>query len=129
MPRPKKPETKQFRVRLQHHKLIDVLRRKMAAMKSASGLVLNPEANVTVSVVLDFALVIANLAVNERLMLIDRQKFRASLEREVNEKIELFTQLDADQRSALLDMLLATHAEIGPYQLDSPLRAAVAPRA
>ena len=123
----KPPRTKQVRVRLQHYDLIAELRRKMSQMTLADNLALNPEANLTDGMILDVALLIANAAVNPRLVLIDREKFGAALEREINEKIKLFTQLDPDQRSALLDMLIATHAVISPYKLDSPLRAAVTP--
>ena len=124
MVRPKGPPTKQVRLRLQNYEAIDALRRKMPSMSTASGLVLNPEAQLTDSTVVDFALIMANVLINPDFLVINRSSFLRDLEDRVNTHIEAFVQLEPDQRSALLDMLLAASSVIAPYNLDSPLRAA-----
>lgn len=124
MVRPKGPPTKQVRLRLQNYEAIDALRRKMPSMSTASGLVLNPEAQLTDSTVVDFALIMANVVINPDFLVISRSSFLRDLEDRVNTHIEAFVQLDPDQRSALLDMLLAASSVLAPYNLDSPLRAA-----
>ena len=124
MVRPKGPPTKQVRLRLQNYEAIDALRRKMPSMSTASGLVLNPEAQLTDSTVVDFALVMANVVINPDFLVISRSSFLRDLEDRVNTHIEAFVQLEPDQRSALLDMLLAASSVLAPYNLDSPLRAA-----
>ena len=124
MVRPKGPPTKQVRLRLQNYEAIDALRRKMPSMSTASGLVLNPEAQLTDSTVVDFALVMANVLINPDFLVISRSSFLRDLEDRVNTHIEAFVQLEPDQRSALLDMLLAASSVLAPYNLDSPLRAA-----
>ena len=124
MVRPKGPPTKQVRLRLQNYEAIDALRRKMPSMSTASGLVLNPEAQLTDSTVVDFALIMANVVINPDFLVISRSSFLRDLEDRVNTHIEAFVQLEPDQRSALLDMLLAASSVLAPYNLDSPLRAA-----
>ena len=124
MVRPKGPPTKQVRLRLQNYEAIDALRRKMPSMSTASGLVLNPEAQLTDSTVVDFALIMANVLINPDFLVINRSSFLRDLEDRVNTHIEAFVQLESDQRSALLDMLLAASSVLAPYNLDSPLRAA-----
>ena len=123
MPRKERPG-RQYRLKLQMHGLIGELREKMRRVQTVGGLQLNPDAPITASEVIDFALIVANAATAENEVVINREVLLEKLHRQVNENLEAFNAMAEDQRKALLEMIVATNATISPFDRSAPLRAA-----
>ena len=107
---------------------IQELRAAMKRLKptSSSGgsMRLNPEVPLRDSVVLVFAVSMANLMMTADFALINRRTFLEALDREVLRRMPEFAERTEDERRAMLDLIFAGNCEFAPYNLDSPLRAA-----
>ena len=99
---------------------------KRAVPTSASGgtMRLNPEVPLRDSVVLIFAVSMANLMMTADFALINRRTFLEALDREVVRRMPEFAERTEDERRAMLDLIFAGCCEFAPYNLGSPLRAA-----
>ena len=97
-----------------------------AVPTSAGGgtLRLNPEAPLRDSVVLMFAVSMANLMMTADFALINRRTFLEALDREVVRRMPEFADRTEDERRAVLDLIFAGNCEFAAYNLGSPLRAA-----
>ena len=102
---------------------IEILRAAMESVSEFGGLRLNPDAVLRDSVVLGFAVGIANLAMSGNCAIIDRDKFLETLDREVVRRMPEFAQRTDDERRAMLSLIFAGCCEFSPYNTADPLRA------
>lgn len=102
---------------------IAILRAAMERVKDFGGLRLNPDATLRDSVVLGFAVGIANLAMSGRCAIIDRDKFLETIDREVVRRMPEFAERTDDERRAMLGLIFAGCSEFSPYDTSAPLRA------
>ena len=120
-------QTQRIAVRLQCAELIERLREVMRNIQ-LPGFVRNPEAKISDSVVIDFALVVADLTMGPDSLLISKSSFLEELEKLLNEQLEVLKAMSAEQRRGYLELLVASQAKIGSYDPDAPLRAAATPK-
>ena len=102
---------------------IATLRASMERVTEFGGLCLNPDAILRDSVVLGFAVGIANLAMSGNCAIIDREKFLETLDREVVRRMPEFAERTDDERRAMLSLIFAGCSEFAPYDTNAPLRA------
>ena len=100
------------------------MERAVPTTPSGRTLRLNPEVPLRDSVVLMFAVSMANLMMIADFALINRRTFLEALDREVVRRMPEFAERTEDERRAMLDMIFAGNCEFAPYNLGSPLRAA-----
>ena len=103
---------------------IAALRASMERATDFGGLRLNPDATLRDSVVLGFAVGIANLAMSGRCAIIDREKFLETLDREIVRRMPEFAERTDDERRAMLGLIFAGCSEFSSYDTSAPLRAA-----
>ena len=102
---------------------IEALRASMERATDFGGLRLNPDAVLRDSVVLGFAVGIANLAMSGRCAIVDREKFLETLDREVVRRMPEFAERTEDERRATLGLIFAGCSEFSSYDTAAPLRA------
>lgn len=126
MKRFKAPKKNTYSVRLPESIFpeIEALRASMERVTEFGGLRLNPDAVLRDSVVLGFAVGIANLAMSGNCAIIDRDKFLETLDREVVRRMPEFADRTDDERRAMLSLIFAGCCEFSPYDTAAPLRAA-----
>ena len=119
--------TQRIAVRLQCADLIANLREVMRHVR-IPGFVRNPEAKISDSVVIDFALIVADQTMSPDSLLISRSRFLDKLEELVNEQMQVLKAMTPEQKRGYLELLVASQAKISAYDLDAPLRAAPTPK-
>ena len=102
---------------------IAALRASMERATDFGGLRLNPDATLRDSVVLGFAVGIANMAMSGHCAIIDRKKFLETLDREVVRRMPEFAERTDDERRAMLGLIFAGCSEFSSYDASAPLRA------
>ena len=107
--------------------LMDRLRACMVNTAHSSGLVLNRAYVPSDGIVVAFSLTMTELLMNPKFALIDRQKFLATMEREIVRRVPEFESRTVGDRMALIDLLMASCCEFSAYNPDSPIKAAGTP--
>ena len=100
------------------------MQRIVPTTSSGKTLRLNPDVPLRDSVVIMFAVSMANMMLTEDVALINRRTFLEALDREVVRRMPEFSERTEDERRAMLDLLFAGCCEMAPFNLGSPLRAA-----
>ncbi len=108
-------KAKQMRVRLNRLDLIPVLRDKMNRMVFPGTTTLNPDAHLTDSTVIDFALVMADVTLSEHLMLIDKRKFLDGVNAELNRHIKTLANMQEDERASFVEYIVTSQANVAPF--------------
>ena len=96
----------------------------MEHVSHIGGLKLNPYVTLSDGVVVAFGLFLANLAMNPRCAIIDRQAMQEKLFNEVVKRIPEFVKRSEDEQRALFDLMFGSHCEFSAYDKDSPIKAA-----
>ena len=109
-------KAKQMRVRLNRLDLIPVLRDKMNRMvfPGTTTSRLNPDAHLTDSTVIDFALVMADVTLSEHLMLIDKRKFLDGVNADLNRHIKTLASIQEDERASFVEYIITSQANVAP---------------
>ena len=125
MKRFKAPKKNTHSVRLPENIFPEIatLRASMERATDFGGLRINPDATLRDSVVLGFAVGLANLAMSGHCAIVDREKFLETLDREVVRRMPEFAQRTDDERRAMLSLIFAGCCEFSPYNTADPLRA------
>ena len=103
--------------------MIEDLRAKMEAATTVNGIPIKPVGRLNDGVVLSWALALANTTMNPRLLIADREKLHANLDKHITERLAALDAATPEQRRAMIEVLVAGSCEFSPYDTSAPLRA------
>ena len=95
----------------------------MANTSHIGGLRLNHIVKLGDGVVISWALALANMAMNPKCSLIEREAFLENLDRELVKRFAELKEASPDERHAMLELLVAGNSEFSAYDPSAPLRA------
>ena len=104
---------RQYRLSLHHYELLDILQEKMHATVAYDVHMFNP--SVTVSNVIDFALVLADKVMRPEVRVIRSDDFLSAVYSHLDENFEALKSLEPDQRKAMLEMLVIANSATTPF--------------
>ena len=106
--------------------MINVLRASMQRTAQIGGLRINQAITLGDGMVIAFALTMTELLLNPKFVLIDREEFLDTFDREIIRRLPEFGERTEAERRALLNLLMASCCEFTAYDPDADLRAAAA---
>ena len=103
--------------------MVKDLRAMMEHTTHIGGLQLNPIVKLTDGIVVAWALTLANMTMNPKCALINREEFLENLDREFVKHFAELNEATPDERRARFEMLVAANSEFSAYDPSAPLRA------
>ena len=103
-------------------RMIEDLRAEMEKATTVNGVPIKPVGRLNDGAVLSWALALANTVMNPRLVVADRAKLHANLDKHITERLEELGAATPEQRHAMLELLVAGSCEFSPYDTTAPLR-------
>ena len=84
---------------------------------------INPVVKLNDGIVISWALALANMVMNPKCALIDREVFLETLDRELVNHFAALNVANQEERRAMLEMLAAACSEFSAFDTSAPLRA------